>query len=166
MLDRLLAAALYRAIGVVMRTALLAAALAMAAGAAAAAELVMFESAGCPYCARWNRTIGPIYPKTDEGKRAPLRRVDIAARRPPDLAAIGGIVYTPTFVLMDGGREIGRIVGYGGEEAFWSLFGELVGKLGKAGPPAAPPGNERRPPPDTATPIEPTVPGKNRSQKP
>ena len=99
---------------------------------AAAAELVMFEAAGCPYCARWNREIAPIYPKTDEGRRAPLRRVDIAAPRPADLAAITGIVYTPTFVLMDGGREIGRIVGYGGDEIFWSLLMDIVAKLDPA----------------------------------
>jgi thioredoxin-related protein len=105
--------------------------LALGAGIApaAAAELVMFEAAGCPYCARWNREVAPIYPKTVEGKRAPLRRVDIAAPRPADLAAIGGVVYTPTFVLMDGGREIGRIVGYGGDEIFWSLLTDLVAKL-------------------------------------
>ena len=105
--------------------------LALGAGIApaAAAELVMFEAAGCPYCARWNRDVAPIYPKTVEGKRAPLRRVDIAAPRPADLAAIGGVVYTPTFVLMDGGREIGRIVGYGGDEIFWSLLTDLVAKL-------------------------------------
>jgi len=95
----------------------------------AAAELVVFETAGCPHCARWNREIAPIYPKTDEGKRAPLRRVDLAVPRPADLAAIGGIVYTPTFVLMDEGREIGRIVGYGGDEIFWSLLAELFAKL-------------------------------------
>lgn len=105
--------------------------LALGAGIApaAAAELVMFEAAGCPYCARWNREVAPVYPKTVEGKRAPLRRVDIAAPRPADLAAIGGVVYTPTFVLMDGGREIGRIVGYGGDEIFWSLLTDLVAKL-------------------------------------
>lgn len=96
---------------------------------AAAAELVMFEASGCPYCARWNREIAPIYPKTEEGKRAPLRRVDIAAPRPADLAAIANIVYTPTFVLMQDGREIGRIVGYGGDEIFWSLLAELFAKL-------------------------------------
>jgi thioredoxin-related protein len=108
---------------------LLALVLAGPAGRAAAAELVMFEAAGCPHCARWNREVAPIYPKTDEGKRAPLRRVDIAAPRPADLAAISGIVYTPTFVLMHEGREVGRIVGYGGDEAFWSLLGELIRKL-------------------------------------
>lgn len=108
---------------------LLALGLAGAAARAAAAELVMFEAAGCPHCARWHREIAPIYPRTDEGKRAPLRRVDIAAPRPADLAAISGIVYTPTFVLMHEGREVGRIVGYGGDEAFWSLLGELIRKL-------------------------------------
>jgi len=124
------------------------------AGCARAAELVMFESAGCPYCARWQREIGPIYPKTDEAKRAPLRRVDVASPRPPDLVGIGGIVYTPTFVLIHNGREIGRIVGYGGEEAFWSLLSDLTGKLGDAAP--APPSRTEppRPAPDTATPIK------------
>ena len=96
---------------------------------AAAAELIMFEAAGCPYCARWNREIAPIYPKTDEGRRAPLRRVDIAGPRPGDLARIPNIVYTPTFVLLENGKEIGRIVGYGGDEIFWSLLSELFAKL-------------------------------------
>jgi len=99
------------------------------APAAVAADLVMFEAAGCPHCARWNREIAPIYPKTNEGKRAPLRRVDIAASRPADLASVTDIVYTPTFVLMEGGREIGRIVGYGGDEIFWSLLADLFVKL-------------------------------------
>ena len=104
--------------------------LVLAAGApAAAAELVMFEAAGCPYCARWNREIAPIYPKTAEGKRAPLRRVDIAGPRPADLTGIPNIVYTPTFVLLEDGKEIGRIVGYNGDEIFWSLLTELFVKL-------------------------------------
>jgi len=104
--------------------------LGLAAGLpAAAAELIMFEAVGCPYCARWNREIAPIYPKTAEGKRAPLRRVDIAQPRPVDLAGIGTIVYTPTFVLVEDGKEIGRIVGYGGDEIFWSLLAELFAKL-------------------------------------
>ncbi len=99
---------------------------------AAAAELVMFEREGCPYCARWNREIAPIYPKTAEGRRAPLRRVDIAHPRPADLAGIANIVYTPTFVLLEDGKEIGRIVGYGGDEIFWSLLSELFAKLDRS----------------------------------
>ena len=100
-----------RALALLLVGALAALAGAAPATPAAAAELVMFEAAGCPFCVRWHREIGPIYPKTEEGKRAPLRRVDIAAPRPADLAAVAGIVYTPTFVLLHEGREIGRLVG-------------------------------------------------------
>ncbi|GBD42890.1 hypothetical protein HRbin40_00350 [bacterium HR40] len=98
-------------------------------GPARAAELVMFESALCEWCRAWHAEIGPIYPKTPEGRLAPLRRVDIAQARPADLDFIEGVRYTPTFVLVDAGREIGRIVGYAGEEAFWGQLAELVQRL-------------------------------------
>ncbi|MDB5580605.1 MAG: thioredoxin, partial [Bradyrhizobium sp.] len=55
---------------------------------ARAAELVMFEQAGCIWCEAFNREIAPVYDKTDEGRRAPLRRVDIAGQTPQDLAFI------------------------------------------------------------------------------
>jgi len=93
------------------------------------AELIMFERAGCPWCERWNTEIGPIYGKTDEGKRAPLRRVDIHAERPSDLRTIANTAFTPTFVLIEDGKEIGRIRGYPGDEIFWWLLGELMKKL-------------------------------------
>jgi thioredoxin-related protein len=103
--------------------------LVMSRGAASAAELVMFEQAGCPWCVRWDREIAPIYAKTELGRRATLRRVDSSAPRPADLVAIGPLRFTPTFVLTDGGAEIGRIVGYSGEYQFWGLLEELVAKL-------------------------------------
>ena len=97
---------------------------------AKAAELVMFESKICEWCDAWHAEIGPIYPKTDEGKRARLRMVDIHDTRPGDLADIEGVRFTPTFVLLDDeGREVGRINGYPGEDFFWGLLAELIGKL-------------------------------------
>ena len=39
------------------------------------------------------------------------------------------ILYTPTFVLMDQGAEVGRITGYAGEEFFWGLLGVELKKL-------------------------------------
>ena len=96
---------------------------------ASAAELVMFERAGCPYCAQFEREIAPIYEKTDEGKAAPLRRVDINAQIPPDLGSVTVERITPVFVLVDHGREIGRIRGYPGEDNFWGLLAGLVGDL-------------------------------------
>jgi len=96
---------------------------------AQALELVMFESRGCAYCRQWHEEVGDAYPRTAEGKAAPLRRVDLADPRPQDLSAIGGIVFTPTFVLLgDDGREVGRIQGYPGEDFFWPLLADLIGK--------------------------------------
>lgn len=37
--------------------------------------------------------------------------------------------YTPTFVLIDGGREVGRIEGYPGEAFFWGLLEKLARDL-------------------------------------
>lgn len=96
-----------------------------------AAELVLFEAAGCVWCETWHAQIGDIYPKTEEARFAPLRRVDIHGERPTDLADIRGIVYTPTFVLIEDGEEIGRITGYAGEEFFWGLLEIELKKLGE-----------------------------------
>ena len=92
-------------------------------------ELVMFEEEGCPWCAAWNRDVAPIYPKTPEGKRAPLRRVDLHAPRPEDLAGIKAVRYSPTFVLVRDGEEIGRIQGYPGEDFFWGLLARMIERL-------------------------------------
>jgi len=102
------------------------------ASPALASELVMFERPGCGWCARFNAEIAPIYPKTDEGQRAPLRRVERGAALPADLAFISPERLTPLFVLVDQGREIGRIRGYPGEDNFWGLLGGLVKKLDDA----------------------------------
>lgn len=99
------------------------------AAPAAAAELVMFTRAGCPYCLQFDREIAPIYPKTAEGRQAPLRRVDIHERMPADLGFLTPERFTPVFVLVDGGREIGRIRGYPGDMHFWGLVGTLVARL-------------------------------------
>jgi thioredoxin-related protein len=96
---------------------------------ARAAELVMFEQAGCAWCEAFDREIAPIYGKTEEGLRAPLRRVDTARTLPPDLAFIERERLTPLFVLVDRGREIGRIRGYPGDDNFWGLLSALMKKL-------------------------------------
>ncbi len=101
---------------------------------APAAELVMFESPTCEWCALWLEEIGPVYPKTDEGRVAPLRRVSIHDPRPADLTGIKAIRYTPTFVLLEDGREVGRIIGYPGEDFFWYLLGELIDELRRTSP--------------------------------
>ncbi len=94
-----------------------------------AAELVMVEEAGCIWCARFNREIGPIYPKTEEAQIAPLRRMDINGPRPDDLSFASPLRITPTFVLIEDGVEHARIEGYPGDELFWPMLGRMLSDL-------------------------------------
>ena len=94
-----------------------------------AAELVMFEEPGCGWCAAWDEEIGIVYHKTDEGRRAPLRRIDMTAAQPPELSQVKAVVFSPTFVLIKEGEEIGRIVGYPGEQFFWPMLQDLLDRL-------------------------------------
>ncbi len=87
---------------------------------------MLFSRPACPWCARWDAEIGGSYPLSDEGRQAPLRRVDMTAPLPQDLAAIEGLRFSPTFVLLRHGREVGRIVGYPGEDFFWPQLDELL----------------------------------------
>lgn len=103
--------------------------LCLAARPAAAAELVLFQAEGCPFCEAWDREIGNIYHLTDEARRLPLRRVELTDPRPADLVDIPDIRYTPTFVAIVEGREIGRIVGYHSQDQFWGLLGEIIEAL-------------------------------------
>lgn len=94
-----------------------------------AAELVMFESKGCEWCEAWHEEVGVIYDKTTEAIVVPLRIVDIDEDRPSDLSEIEGLVYTPTFVVMNDGHEIGRIIGYPGDDFFWQMLDEIIEKI-------------------------------------
>ncbi len=104
--------------------------------AAQGAELVMLERPGCGWCLRWNKEIAPIYPKTAEGRQAPLRRVDVTDPWPADLAGIDSDRYTPTFIVVENGTEVARLRGYPGEDFFWPLLGEMLARLPAGAPPA------------------------------
>lgn len=110
-----------------VRIAAFAAALLAAATPVGAAELLMVERTGCLWCQRWLAQVGPVYPKTEEGRAAPLRRADLD-RMPADVRLAAPVVFTPTFVLVEDGRELGRITGYADDAMFWGLLGALLKK--------------------------------------
>lgn len=91
--------------------------------------LLMAEEKGCSWCARWNAEIAPIYPKTLEGQAAPLRRYDLHTTT-PDVQLQRGVRFTPTFILIEDGREVSRIEGYPGEDFFWGLLGMMLDRAG------------------------------------
>lgn len=115
-----------------LRAALAAGFLAMAApvGVAGPANaeiaLLMFEQPGCLYCAAWNAEVAPEYPLTEEGRAAPLRRLQLREALPEGITLDRPAVFTPTFVLVSGGAEVGRIEGYASEDFFWPLLGQLI----------------------------------------
>jgi len=102
--------------------------LATISGPAAAGELrlLMFEQAGCIYCARWDREIGVAYPNTEQGALAPLTRFDLRDTLPDDISLTRRAHITPTFVLLSDGVELGRIEGHPGGDFFWFLLDELI----------------------------------------
>ena len=112
-----------------LRAILLAAAAALSPGVAAASELVMFERDGCVWCARWNREIAPVYDRTEEAKVLPLRRINMDRDKEPGVLLASPVRFTPTFLIVDDGHEIGRITGYMNDESFWGLLGKYAARL-------------------------------------
>ncbi|ALG90695.1 hypothetical protein JT55_11835 [Rhodovulum sp. NI22] len=113
-----------------MRILSLACAAAMALAAAtvparADLRLLMVEQQGCAYCIMWEKQIGPIYPKTSEGRAAPLRKESLRAL-PDDITLRSKPQFTPTFILLRDGVELRRIEGYPGEDFFWGLLGKML----------------------------------------
>lgn len=94
--------------------------------AMAETRLIMVEEDGCMWCARWNEEISATYPKTPEGRAAPLERIDMRGPRPEDLTLARPLFFTPTFLLVVDGAEVSRIEGYPGEDFFWGLLNQML----------------------------------------
>ena len=87
--------------------------------------LLMAERPGCTWCERFNKELAAIYPKTVEGVAAPLVRYDIIQEKAP-ASLVSVVHFTPTFILIEDGIEIGRIEGYPGDNFFWSLLSNML----------------------------------------
>lgn len=88
--------------------------------------LLMAEEDGCFWCARWDNEISAIYPKTAEGKAAPLRRFDMHQGAPDGVELNSRVRFSPTFILVQNGAEIDRLEGYPGEDFFWGLLAIML----------------------------------------
>lgn len=111
-------------------TVLVAGLLSLPFSASAEVRLLMAEEHGCAWCERWNAEIAPIYPKTAEGRAAPLQRYDLHGTAPEGVTFTSRVRYTPTFILVENGVELGRIEGYPGEDFFWPLLTRLLENAG------------------------------------
>lgn len=96
--------------------------------------LVLVQDPGCPYCARWTAEVWPGLSKSPENDFAPLTRL---MRADPRAGRFKGVAYSPTFILLKDGDEVGRIVGYPGPDFFWGYLDKLLAKAGFARPAGA-----------------------------
>lgn len=90
-------------------------------------RLIMVDDPACRYCRRWNEAVGVGYANSPEGRIAPLKRVRRAA---PELEGLDHVVYTPTFIVMQGAAEVGRISGYSGPGYFYEDLREIFARAG------------------------------------
>ncbi len=117
-----------------MRTSSLSGALllCLVLGASAhAAELLYFFSPTCGYCRAFDEEVAGIYPRTDAGTIAPMRRIEVDPETFEALEA--GLPFeagtVPTFILVDEGKEVARLNGYSGDELFWMSMQRLLDLL-------------------------------------
>lgn len=98
----------------------------LATSVSAEYRLIMVEQPGCAYCAAWDDEIAPAYPKTAEGRFAPLMRADLHLGPPEGVTYDRRVNFTPTFILTDDGQEIARMEGYVGQDFFWPLYTQFL----------------------------------------
>ena len=97
--------------------------------AATGITLIMVDDPNCGYCRKFEAEIGPRYPRTAEGRFAPLFKI---RRKSRELSAFNPVIYTPTFLLVRGTEEVGRIIGYPGADYFFPELDQLLAKAGYA----------------------------------
>lgn len=91
-----------------------------------AVELVVFEHQDCTYCRAFRSDTLPLYRSNGQDVRAPVRFVRVEHSDTSTLNLNGRIEMVPTFVLMQNGRELGRIEGYWAPDNFFKMLSHLM----------------------------------------
>ena len=92
--------------------------------AIAGTRLVMVTSDYCPFCQAWERDVGAVYNKSPYAPSLPLTRVDMGSAMPEGVSLQAPVVGTPTFLIIQDGREIDRKRGYDDAAMFWWWLSE------------------------------------------
>lgn len=90
-------------------------------------ELIVVEADGCIYCQIFRRDVLPVYQTSEEGKKVPIRFVDVNDVDANHLDFNGSVDIVPTFVVVKSRHEVGRIAGYVGPENFFHSINYLLG---------------------------------------
>ena len=89
-------------------------------------RLVYVFSDHCVFCKAWERDVGRLYGDTEYAKKAPLFKIDISLFSEHFADVTPNVSVTPTFILMSGNDEVGRIVGYQNRDMFFWALSEYI----------------------------------------
>ena len=89
-------------------------------------RLVYIFSDQCVFCKAWERDVGRLYGDTEYAKRAPLFKIDIKLFSKHFTNVTPKVSGTPTFILMNGNNEVGRIEGYQNRDMFFWALSEYI----------------------------------------
>lgn len=89
-------------------------------------ELLVVEVDNCIYCGLFRRDVAPTYRVSGRAKTVPMRFIDINAPDVDRLALTAPIDSVPTVLVVENGREVGRIAGYVGPEIFFHSLSRLL----------------------------------------
>ncbi len=98
--------------------------LSAASAGARAMDLIMIESQSCGTCKLFKREVLPIYSSTPAGKVFPLWVVEMGSKL--SFRINEPVTFTPTFVWVDNGVEVGRFSGYFGKDKFFSIVNKAA----------------------------------------
>lgn len=89
-------------------------------------ELIVVEVDNCLYCGIFRRDVAPTYEESERGRAVPMRFVNINAPDVDKLQLSAPIDSVPTVLIVENGRERGRIAGYVGPEIFFHSLSRLL----------------------------------------
>lgn len=98
----------------------------LSAARGSSVELLVFEHRDCVYCRVFRADTLPRYKESENAVKAPIRFVSIEHTSTDNLKLNGAIQMVPTFVLMQDGREVGRIAGYWAPDNFFKMLSNLM----------------------------------------
>jgi thioredoxin-related protein len=89
-------------------------------------EILVVEAEGCIYCQIFRRDVLPAYATSPRARQVPMRFVDVNAADAAKIALNEPVELVPTALVLKEGREVGRIAGYVGPEAFFHSINRLL----------------------------------------
>jgi thioredoxin-related protein len=93
-------------------------------------ELLVVEISNCLYCGLFRRDVAPTYKASERARTVPMRFIDINAPDVDRLALQSPIDSVPTVLVVENGREVGRIAGYVGPEIFFHSLNRILPDTG------------------------------------